>query len=171
MLTLILPEHPDFGAEVTLHLEHSLVSLSKWEEIHEKPFFTRDVMDEEATLSYLECMLLSEAPPNFRERLTFGEVEIVNKYIHGKKSATWFTEEPNQKPSREVVTTELVYFWMIQFNIPFHPAETWHFNRLMTLIRIAGIKQTKPKPMNKRAQAEYYRELNERRRQELGTSG
>ena len=170
MLILVLPQDETHEA-TELRLEHSLVSLSKWEAIHEKPFFGRDDKTEEETISYVKQMVIDDDPPEkFEKRLTREHYEAVNAYINSKQSATWFNEDPNQKPSREIVTSELIYYWMLSFQIPFS-CEEWHLNRLMTLIKICGIKQTKPKPMSKNAQREQYARLNAERRQKLGTTG
>lgn len=171
MLTIIL-EPTDDLPQVVLTLEHSLVSISKWESECTKPFFGREQMSHEETVAYIKQMILDESPPEgWLERLKQEHYTEITNYINSKQSATWFREDPNQRPSREIVTSELVYYWMTQFNIPFDPCETWHLNRLMTLVKICGIKQTKPKPMSKQAQMEQYRQLNAQRRQQLGTSG
>jgi hypothetical protein len=171
MLTLSLPQTDEHDA-VELALEHSLVSLSKWESIHEKPFYGRESMTPEEAFSYFETMLLVPPPHDgWIERLTQEHFTQINAYINSKQSATWFREDPNQRGPKEIVTNELIYFWMISFNIPFDPCETWHVNRLMTLIKICGIKQQKPKKMTRQQQAEEYRRLNAERRAKLGTSG
>jgi hypothetical protein len=170
MLILVLPQD-EANEAYTLRLEHSLVSLSKWESIHEKAFFGKDAKTEPETISYIQQMVLNDDPPeNFIDRLKRPEYELINEYINSKRSATWFNEDPNQPPSREVVTSELIYYWMLSFQIPFS-CETWHLSRLMTLIKICGIKQTKPKPMSRSAQMEQYARLNAERRAKLGTSG
>lgn len=170
MLTITIPATDDREA-VELNFEHSLVSLSKWESIHEKAFFGRDGMTSEETLSYIEQMYLGELPSStWLELLRSEDYTLITNYINSKQSATWFREDPNQPKGSEVVTAELIYYWMISFQIPF-TCETWHLNRLMTLIKVCGIKQTKPKKMSKQAQAEEYRRLNAARRKQLGTSG
>jgi hypothetical protein len=168
MLSLILSSNDD---NVELQLEHSLVSLSKWEAIHEKAFFGREPMTHEETVSYVQQMLLTENPPeDWANQLRLEDFDAITTYINSKQSATWFREDKNQRGPHEIVTAELIYYWMISFQIPF-VCETWHLNRLMTLIKICGIKQTKPKRMSRQAQAEEYRRLNAVRRQQLGTSG
>lgn len=171
MLTIIL-EPTDDLPKVVLNLEHSLVSVSKWESSCQKPFFGREQMSHDETVAYIDKMLLGESPPEgWLKRLKAENYTEITDYINSTQSATWFREEPNQRPSREIITSELVYYWMTQFNIPFDPCEYWHLNRLMTLVKICGIKQSKPKPMSKQAQMEQYRQLNAQRRQQLGTSG
>jgi hypothetical protein len=170
MLTVILSATDDEEA-VELCFEHSLISLSKWESLYKKPFFGKEEKTAEEGASYIKCMLLTEnAPEEILNKLSREDVEKITDYINDKQSATWFNEAPNQKSTNEVVTSELIYYWLVQFNIPFE-VETWHLNRLMTLVKIAGIKQTKPKPMSKAQQAEQYRRLNAERRAAMGTSG
>ena len=170
MLTIVLAATEDAEA-AELQLEHSLVSLSKWEATYEKPFFGKDAKSEEETLTYVSNMLLTKNPPeNFLKRLVVEDISSINGYINSKQSATWFREESSGRGSQEIVTAELIYYWMIQFNIPFS-CENWHLNRLMTLIKICGIKQAKPRRMSRQAQAEQYRQLNAQRREQLGTTG
>ena len=85
-------------------------------------------------------------------------------------TATWFSDQPGAPASREVITSELIYYWMTVFNIPFE-CETWHLNRLFTLIRICNIKQAKPKKMSRAEIAARNRELNAQRKEQLGTKG
>lgn len=170
MLTIVLPETED-QPPLELHLEHSLVSLSKWESIHEKVFFGREEKTHEESISYIKCMIINDSfPANVLERFTAEHVEQVGNYINGKHTATTFREDQSARKSNEVITSELVYFWLIQFQIPFS-CDTWNFNRLMTLISICGIKQAKPKKMNKQEWAAQQRALNEQRRNSLGTRG
>jgi hypothetical protein len=155
-----------------LSFEHSLISLSKWEALHEKPFFGREAKTAEETESYICQMLLTENPPeNFFHRLETEDFERIAAYINSKQTATTFGPEPNQRGTSEIITAELIYFWLIQFNIPFHPVETWHLNRLMTLVKVAGVKNSKPKKMSKQELAEQYRSLNEQRRRQSGSAG
>ena len=171
MLILKLTKTDDFDA-VEVHLEHSLASLSKWEAQYEKPFYSpKDEKSEEEMADYIKYMVIdAEIPLGFIERLTHDDAKRIGAYINAKQSATWFNEDPNKPPSREIITSELIYYWMIGFKIPFS-CENWHLNRLMTLIRICSIKQSKPKPMSKQAWAQQARMLNAQRKAELGTSG
>jgi hypothetical protein len=154
-----------------LQLEHSLISLSKWEAIHEKAFLGPKEKTPEESLSYIECMLLSPNPPgDFLQKLSEENVEEINAYIERKMTATWFSDIEPKTRNQEIPTAELIYYWMTVFHIPFE-CEVWHLNRLFTLIRIASIKQDKPKKMSKAEMARRNRELNERRKAELGTKG
>ena len=171
MLIITLSETSDLPA-LELHLEHSLVSLSKWESIHEKPFYGREGMDHDLTNSYIEEMLINSiSEKGWIDRFDVKEYNAVTNYINSKQSATWFREDSPSRGPREIITGELIYYWMISFQIPFIPCETWHLNRLMTLIKICGVKQTKPRKMSRQPQAEQYRRLNEQRRQQLGSTG
>lgn len=156
---------------VELQLEHSLVSLSKWESMHEQPFLGPSSKTPEEVFSYIECMLLDEIPrgQNLQE-LSKENLEQINAYIDRKMSATWFSEQPGAPQTREIITSELIYYWMTVFNIPFE-CERWHLNRLFTLIRICNIKQAKPKKMSRAEIASRNRELNKQRQQQLGTKG
>jgi hypothetical protein len=154
-----------------LQLEHSLVSLSKWESEHEKPFLGKGDKTREEVLDYIRCMLLTENPPgDFLERLSKENLDAINVYIDRKMTATWFSEQPGAPRTREVITSELVYYWMTIFNIPFE-CESWHLNRLFTLIRICNVKSAKPKKMNRAEVAARNKELNAQRKAQLGTRG
>lgn len=171
MLSIMLHKTDDHEA-VELNFEHSLVSLSKWESVYEKAFYGKDPKTGEESLDYFKMMLISTPPQgDWIERLTVEDYAKLNTYINSKQSATWFNETGQSRPSNEIVTSELIYYWLINLNIPFQPCESWHIHRLMTLIKVCGIKQTKPKRMSKNAQAEQYRRINAERRAALGTSG
>jgi hypothetical protein len=154
-----------------LQLEHSLVSLSKWESEFEKPFLGKTEKTPEETLAYIGYMVLTPNPPeDFLHKLSQDNLETINVYIERKMTATWFSEQPGSPGSREVITSELVYYWMTVFDIPFE-CETWHLNRLFTLIRICNVKQAKPKKMSRAEIAARNRELNAQRKAQLGTRG
>jgi len=154
-----------------LQLEHSLVSLSKWESEHEKPFLGKGEKSGDEVLDYVRCMVLTENPPeDFLQKLSKENLEAINAYIDRKMTATWFSEQPGAPKSREVITSELVYYWMTTYNIPFE-CQYWHLNRLFTLIRIATLKSGKPKKMSKTEVAKRNREINAQRKAQLGTKG
>jgi hypothetical protein len=180
MLTIIISatdvydeESQSFGTQggIELQLEHSLVSLSKWESIHEKPFLGVSSKTAEEVFSYIRCMMLSpNSPEEILSQLSKENIEQINSYINQKMTATWFSEQPGAPRSREVITSELIYYWMTVFNIPFE-CERWHLNRLFTLIRICNIKQAKPKKMGRAEIAQRNRELNAQRKAQMGTKG
>lgn len=180
MLTLVVGEtdmfddrEQEFRREggTKLRLEHSLVSLSKWESIHEKPFLEGNAKSPEEILSYVECMVIDDFPlGDILPKLSEENFKDINKYIDAKMTATWFAEQPGAPQAKEIITSELIYYWMTVFNIPF-VCESWHLNRLFTLIRICNIKQSKPKKMSRAEIAQRNRELNAQRKAQLGTKG
>jgi hypothetical protein len=180
MLTIVVPGVEMFDEEsqefvtvgdVTLNLEHSLVSLSKWEQIYEKPFLGKDEKTTEEVLGYVKAMTLTtDAPEDVFNKLSKENLDAINEYIEAKMTATWFSDAPGAPPARDVITSELIYYWMITFQIPFE-CENWHLNRLFTLIRVCNVKQAKPKKMSRAEVAARNRELNAQRRAQLGTKG
>lgn len=154
-----------------LELEHSLVSLSKWEAKHEKPFLGKEAKTTEEVLDYVRCMITTpDFPPGHLHKLSKENYEAINGYIDAKMSATYFSDAPGAPNSRDVITSELVYYWMTVFQIPFE-CQHWHLNRLFTLIRVCNIKQAKPKKMSRGDLAARNRELNAQRKAQLGTTG
>jgi hypothetical protein len=141
--------------------------------VFKKPFFhQKEGYTHEETVAYIEMMMLHEPPSgNWVTRLTQEHYAEVTGYINDRRTATWFREDPNQPPSRRITTTELIYYWMTQLNIPFQPCETWHFSRLSTLIEISGREQSKPKKMAPEAAKAEMARLNAERRAQLGTTG
>lgn len=156
---------------VTLDLEHSLVSLSKWESKHETPFLGNKPMSHEDTLDYIRMMILGDFPPeDVISRLSSQNLNDINAYINAKMTATWFNERDAPRPRREIITAELIYYWMISLNIPFE-CQDWHLNRLLTLIRVCNLKNSPTKKMSGADAAAQQRELNALRRRQLGTTG
>ena len=157
--------------EQTLQLEHSLVSLSKWESKWCKAFLTKNEKTDEETIDYIKCMTTTQnVDPNVYNCLTKENIEQVKKYIEAPMTATYFSEEHSGKSSREQVTSELIYYWMIALNIPME-CQKWHLNRLLTLIRVCNIKNQPPKKMSKRAIMSRNAALNAARRKQLNTRG
>jgi hypothetical protein len=156
---------------VILELEHSLTSLSKWESKHEKPFLGAESKTPEEIIDYVKCMILTaQLPEEIFSQLSERNFDEIHDYIDAKMTATWFSEQPGAPKSREIITSELIYYWMTVFNIPFE-CEHWHLNRLFTLIRICNIKQAPPEKMSRRELAERNRVLNAQRKAQLGTTG
>lgn len=159
----------------TLQLEHSLISISKWEARWEKPFLSKDSKTVEETVDYIRCMTLTpNVNPEIYRGLTNENIEAVKNYIDAKMTATWFNENQAEGASRrtssEKVTSELIYYWMIANNIPFE-CQKWHLNRLLTLIRVCGVKNAPTKNMSKRQTAAQYASLNASRRKAMHSSG
>lgn len=154
-----------------LQLEHSLVSLSKWEAEFEKAFLEDENKTPEELLGYVRAMTLTpDIPPEVFAELTDENMEKIATHINAKMTATWFSESPTHSRSSEVVTSELIYYWMTALQIPF-TCETWHLNRLFTLIRVCNIKQQQPKKMSRAEIASRQRELNAQRRLRLNSTG
>ena len=155
----------------TLALEHSLVSISKWEAKWCKPFISKEDMTEEQTIDYIRCMTLTQnVPPETYRCITNSIVDEIAEYINAPMTATWFSEEKNKKGSREVITSEVIYYWMIALQIP-PEYQKWHLNRLLTLIRVCNNKNTPPKKLGKSTLANQYAALNAARRKKYNSKG
>lgn len=158
------------GDEI-LELEHSLVSLSKWESKFQKPFLSNEEKSGEELIWYVRFMMLNKfQDPSKAFQLSKENISVINAYIDSPESATTFGMMPEVRGRGETITSELIYYWLVAFNIPFE-VETWHLNRLFSLIKICNIKNSKPSKMSKRAIAERNRQLNAERRERLGTTG
>lgn len=158
--------------EQTLQLEHSLVSLSKWESKWCKVFFSKEEKTYEETLDYIKCMTITQnVKPEVYYCLTKENIDQINQYIEAPMTATYFSKDKNKSgPGREQITSELIYYWMITLNIPFE-CQKWHLNRLLTLIQVCNIKNTPPKKMSKRDIMSRNASLNAARRKRMGSRG
>lgn len=159
--------------EGVLTLEHSLVSLSKWESKWQKPFMTKQEKTEEETLDYIKCMTITQnVDPELYENIKYcpNIIQQVNDYIANPMTATTFSEDKTSKPNREIVTSELIYFWMFSYGIPMD-CQKWHLNRLLTLVRVFTVKNQTHKPLGKKATASKYAALNAARKKQLNTKG
>lgn len=181
MLRLVVPISPEGWDEQkeefveartqVLQLEHSLISLSKWESKWCKPFLSTVQKTDEEVLDYIKDMTLTQSVnPDVYAHLTAENFKEIDRYINAPMTATTFSEDKTGKRNREIVTAELIYYWMIALNIPFE-CQKWHLNRLLTLIRVCNIKNQPPKKMGKRNTASRYAQLNAARRQQLNTRG
>ena len=160
-----------YTKEQTLSLEHSLVSISKWESKWCKPFLSKQEKNFEETLDYVKCMTITQnVDPEVYNYLTNENIKAINEYIESPMTATYFSDEQNSKTSREQVTAELIYYWMIAFNIPFE-CQKWHLNRLLTLIKVCSIKNQPPKKRSRKEIMSRNAALNAARRKQLNTKG
>lgn len=157
--------------EQTLQLEHSLISLSKWESNWCKPFLHTNNITREEELDYIKCMTLNpNVNPLIYSCLTDNNIEEIKNYINSPMTATFFSNKEKGKNSREIITSELIYYWMVALNIPFE-CQKWHLNRLITLIRVCEAKNQPPKKRSKREIINDYAALNEARKKQLNTKG
>ena len=180
MLQLILPEREIwdpiksefiYTKEKLLQLEHSLISISKWEARWGKAFLGKREKTTEESIDYIRCMTITKnVDPNVYESLTDSAIQTINKYISDPMTATFFRKDPSEKVSRDVVTSELIYYWMISLNIPFE-CQKCHLNRLLSLIRVCSIKSSPPKKMSQKEIMAQNEALNEARKKQLNTSG
>lgn len=180
MLTIIIKGKEHYNEEtntfyddedVKVELEHSLISLSKWESIYQKPFLSPGKKSSEEIFGYLRSMVITPGlDPDVVYKCSQKNIAEVQGYIDSSESATTFGTMPERRGPGEVITSELIYYWLVAFNIPFE-VETWHLNRLFSLIRICNLKNSKPRKMSRSEISTQYRDLNARRRAELGTKG
>lgn len=180
MLSLTVPKRELYCEEINefvtvketkLQLEHSLVSLTKWEAKWHKPFLSKEQMTLEETIDYIRCMTISQnVDPLVYLNLTENNIDEVKRYIEEPMTATTFNLTKNNSTNREIITSELIYYWMIALNIPFE-CQKWHLNKLFTLIQVCNIKNTPPKKMSIKEIMERNRTLNEERKRRLNSLG
>lgn len=164
--------------EYTLHMEHSLVSISKWEAEWEKPFLNeKETRSDEETISYIKYMTIEQNIPDIVFQNLSNDIRLkINNYIEKKMTATWFREEPKSTmlKKREVITSEVIYYWMVELNIPVE-FQKWHINRLLTLIKVCNEKHKEAsgdkKKMSKSELMARNRALNMQRRAKMKSKG
>lgn len=183
MLNILIPPTEGWDEEkeefvtnsdaVMLRLEHSLLSISKWEAKWHKFYYAKKDKTPEELLDYIRCMTIN---PNVDDkdylRLTQSDVNRIRDYIDDPMTATTFSESQRKKGShrRENISSELIYYWMIQYGIPFE-CEKWHINRLLTLIRICNVKNSKPEKKSNRELLKEHAAINERNKKLFNTKG
>ena len=180
MLTITIPKIEEWDEKnekfiVTkgrdLHLEHSLISLSKWESKWHKPFYSKQEKTFEETIDYIKCMTLDNNVGNkYYMMLTTKNIQEINEYIDDPMTATYIYGDKKGSINNEPITSELIYYWMIALNINFK-CEKWHLNRLITLIKVCSIKNQPPKKMGMRNIMSRNSALNAARRKKLNTNG
>lgn len=160
-----------------LRLEHSLHSMYEWESKWNKPFFNKkEEKTPEESLDYIKCMIIDDIDDHdwLNSSLTKKHIQMVNEYIDSPMTATWFSDDKmRRQPSRQTITAEIIYFWMIQSGIPPQWGERLHLNKLLTLIRVCGEMSKGPKRKGKANKDSLRRrhDLNARRKAELNTRG
>lgn len=153
-----------------LQLEHSLVSISKWESKWKKPFLSSKNKTKEETIDYIRCMTLTQnVDPRLYQGLSIQNIKEVNAYLEDPMTATTFKKKQGGT-SNSVITSEIIYYWMISLEIPME-CQKWHLNRLLTLIRVCNEKEQPGKKMSKRDVMSQYRSINAMRRAKHGTRG
>lgn len=182
MLELTVPgeecwdsEHEVFlqREDQTLKLEHSLVSISKWEQKWHKSFLETKELSADETAHYIKCMTLTQNVDDEvfeRAARTQSCINEIAAYINNPMTATTFREEKVSKANKEIVTSELIYYWMVACNIP-SEYQKWHLNRLLTLIRVCNVKNQPPKKRSKRDIMASNAALNAARKKQLNTKG
>ena len=153
-----------------LQLEHSLVSLSKWESKWCKPFISKNEKTTEELLDYIRCMTINQnVNPNTYNHLTPDLITEIVDYINAKMTATWFNNK-EAKRNQEVITAEIIYYRMIAQNIPME-CQKWHLNRLLTLIQVCDIKNQPPKKQGRKETLNSRAALNRARRAQHQSNG
>ena len=160
-----------YTKERTLQLEHSLVSISKWESKWCKPFISKIEKTKEEVMDYVRCMTITQhVEPDVYTRLTEANYKEIENYINAPMTATTFKERQGGKKGGGIVTAEIVYYWMVSLNIP-KDYEKWHFNRLLTLVRVCNEKNSPSKKMSKSEIMKQNSALNAARRQKFNSKG
>jgi hypothetical protein len=179
MIDIIIPEAEHFdeqtmqftySKEQKLTLEHSLIAISKWESKFEKPFLSSEKTTEEV-LDYIKCMTITQnVNPDTYLRLSAKNLEDIQKYIEAPMTATTFKKIEKRGGKKEIITAELIYYWMIAFNIPFE-CQKWHLNKLLTLIEVCARKNEPPKKMSRKEISAQHRAINKINRERFHTKG
>lgn len=180
MLEIFIPdgEYWDTDREIfintratTLKLEHSLISLKRWESKWCKPFLSDKEKTPEEIIDYVKCMTINkDVDPHVYLGLTNSMLDEIGEYIRSPRTATWFSDSSSSSPSREVITAEIIYYWMITLNIP-ESFSKWHLNELLTLIRVCEEKNKPQKKMSKKEILSRNAELNRARREAMHSKG
>lgn len=155
----------------TVQLEHSLVSLSKWESKWCKPFLSREEKSDREIIDYVRCMTLTQnVDPRVYEHLSDDNISDIQRYIDAPMTATTFSIDPSERDNGSIITAEIIYYWMVSFRIPFE-CQKWHLNRLLTLIKVCERKNRPPKKMSGKSIMSRNARLNAQRRARLNSRG
>lgn len=154
-----------------LQLEHSLVSISKWEAKWHKPFLSDEDKTLEEIIDYIKCMTITQnVKSDVYDRLTSDNIQTINDYIQDPMTATTFSDDKKKTGKKEIVTSEVIYYWMVTYNIPME-CQKWHLNRLLTLVKVCTIKNSPPKKMSNSEIISRNKALNAARRKKMNTKG
>lgn len=159
----------DNGDEIVLRFEHSLRSLSKWESKFLRPF-SKEAKQPSELIDYFQCMLLEGQDVDLVLRLTPSQLKTLLNYVNDSQTASSVPRDPKARPSAEIVTSELIYYWMVALNINWE-AQDWHLSRLMMLIEILNFKQQPAKKRDGRSALKDWASLNARNKERYGTTG
>ncbi len=158
----------------SLSLEHSLISISKWESKWKKPFLDSKEISIEEFLDYIRFMTIEKrVDDKIYYGITQKDILRIKDYIDDPMTATWFSKDSRASKVRkkpQTVTSELIYYWMIEYDIPFE-CEKWHLNRLLTLIKICEEKNTPAKKLTKKELGSHYQSLNAANRKKFNSRG
>lgn len=153
-----------------IKLEHSLISLSAWESKWNVPFLQEKELTNEKLVDYIRYMCIDKNVDDLLiSSLTPYEMNQISSYIEAPMTATTFSKIGGP-PNREIITSEIIYYWMIEYNIPFE-CQKWHLNKLLTLIKVCNIKNSPGKKMKKNEILQMNRALNDQRRKNMKTKG
>ena len=156
----------------TIQLEHSLISVSKWEAKWHKSYSSTKEKTVEEAIDYIRCMTLTkDVRPEVYEHLTLDNLKQVDAYINDPMSATKIRRKQGKGASRRIVTAEIIYSWMIDAEIPFEPCQKWHLNRLLMLIEVCNERSNPGKKMSPKKILKDNAALNAARRKKMGTKG
>ena len=186
MFQLIIPANESYdeanntfinSKAYSFKVEHSLVSISKWEAKWLKPFLGKEPQTKEETIDYIRCMTITQnVDPEAYDNITNTNMKDIGDYIKHPMSATWFNKDiesgtgAGTSSSKETITSELIYYWMITYTIPFE-CRKWHLNTLLTLIRVCDKKNAKPKKKSTSEIMSRNRALNAERRAKANSKG
>lgn len=160
-----------YSKEQILELEHSLVSISKWESKWHKAFLSNTEKTSEETIDYIKCMTLNKVSDDIYSYLSNDVIEQVKNYIDEPMTATTINHnKTNGSSKHEITTSELIYYWMIALTIPFE-CQKWHLNRLLTLINVCNIKNSPPKKMSRREAMQRNKSVNAARKAKMNSGG
>lgn len=155
-----------------LKLEHSLISVSKWESKWHEPFISKKAHTEEQTRDYVRCMTINQnVPDSVYENLSSEDIKKISEYVNDPMSATTISDTGGRSKNRDIITSELIYYWMTELQIPFEECQKWHLNRLLKLIEVCNAKKSPPKKMSQREVIERNKALNAARRAKYNSKG